>query len=60
MPNRVQIQIIKDALDLEHLLNEWESGFIRDIAEYDDDRELSTKENKVLNQIGNKINRGEV
>lgn len=59
MPNRVQIQIIKDALDEEHMLSEWESKFLNDIAEFDDDRELSAAQNKVLNRIGNKINRGE-
>jgi hypothetical protein len=60
MPNKVQIKFIKDALDAEHMLSEWESQFINDLAELDDDAELSEKQNKVLNRIIGKVNRGEV
>lgn len=56
--NRVQKQIIKDALDEEHRLSEWESEFINDMAEFDDDRELTAKQNSVLNRIGTKLNGG--
>jgi hypothetical protein len=60
MPNKLQIKFIKDALDSEHMLSEWESEFINNIAELDDDKPLSKKQNETLNRITTKINRGEV
>ena len=55
MTNRVQRQIIIDALDNEDLLSDWESDFINDIADYDNDKELTHNQNKILNKIGNRI-----
>lgn len=57
MPNRVQRQIIVDALDNQDKLSEWEYEFIQDIANYPDHRDLSPKQNTVLNRIGTKIER---
>lgn len=53
--DRIQISIIKQALDYEDLLSEWEAGFINSLAERENDYELSDKQNEVLNRIGNKI-----
>lgn len=55
MPNRFQKKLISDALDYEHKLNEWEQGFIKDLADKNDDYELSPRQNKQLNRIGQKI-----
>lgn len=56
--NRIQKKFICDALDSEHMLSEWESQFINDLAERPDDYELSNKQNEVLNRISQKINGG--
>lgn len=56
--NRVQRQFVIDALDQEHKLSEWESGFINDLAERDErnpDLELSDKQNEILNRIQRKL-----
>lgn len=53
--NRVQISIIKGAIDNEILLTEWEAEFVNDIAERDDDYKLSEKQIKIVNRIGNKV-----
>ena len=53
--NRVQIRFIKDALDNEYKLNEWEREFINNLAEKDDSHELSEKQNEVLNRIQRKV-----
>lgn len=53
--NRVQIKFIKDSLDAEDQLNEWESQFINDLANRGDDYELSPKQNHTLNQIQRKL-----
>ena len=58
MPNRIQIQIIKEAMDEPELLDDYENRFIDKMAEYPDKAELSEKQNKVLNKIGSKIARG--
>lgn len=55
--NRVQRKFIIDALDHPELLSEWEYDFINDLAEREDDYELSEKQNSVLNRIIQKINR---
>lgn len=52
--NRVQIKFIKDALDYQHLLTEWEIEFINDLAEKDQDYQLSPAQNKILNRISEK------
>ena len=51
MPNRVQIRFIKDALDSEEKLNDWERGFIDSLAEKDDSYILSDTQNDMLNKI---------
>ena len=56
--DRVQISIIKGAIDNEHLLSEWEIDFVNDIADKDDDYELSEKQNAIVNRIGNKVATG--
>lgn len=53
--DRVQISIIKGALDYEHLLNEWEIGFVNDIADRGDDYRLSKAQVEIVNRIGNKV-----
>lgn len=57
MSNRLQRQIIKDALDNPDLLSPWENERIEEWSDYDDDYEFSDKQNKILNQIGHKIAR---
>lgn len=52
--DRVQRKFIKDALDCEHDLTEWEAKFINDLAEKPDDYELSDKQNEILNRIQRK------
>ena len=52
--NRIQIKFIKDALQYQHLLTEWEIEFINDLAEKDEDYQLSKSQNKVLNRISDK------
>ncbi len=53
--NRIQRQIIKEALDYPDKLSEWEYDFINDLADKDDDYELSDKQNSILNRIGSKM-----
>lgn len=53
--NRVQIKFIKDALDQEHKLTPWESDYVNDLAEKQDDYELSDKQNSILNRIQGKL-----
>ena len=55
MPNRLQIKFIKDALDNQDKLNEWEVDFINSIAEKDDNHELTEKQNATLNKISQKL-----
>jgi len=54
--NKVQIQLIKECLDCEHEMSEWENEFINNIANHEEDYELSKKQNEVLNRINQKIN----
>ena len=56
--NRVQQQIIKEALEYPHLLTEWEVDFIDSLADRDDDYELSSKQNEIVNRIGSKVAAG--
>lgn len=56
--NRVQRKFIIAALDQEHKLTEWECQFVNDLAERDEkqpDRELSDKQNEILNRIQRKL-----
>ena len=56
--NRVQRRFVLDALDQEHKLTEWEAQFINDLADRDEkypDKELSEKQNEILNRIQGKL-----
>jgi hypothetical protein len=56
--NKVQRRFVLDALDQEHKLTDWESQFINDLAERDEqdpNRELSDRQNEVLNRIQRKL-----
>jgi len=53
--NKVQIQIIKEAMDQCDKLTDWEVAFIDSIADYDERYEFTEKQNEVLNRIGNKM-----
>lgn len=58
MPNKLQIKFIKDAMDEPEKLTDWENEFINNIADLADDRELTEKQNSILNRIVTKLNRG--
>lgn len=58
MPNKLQIKFIKDAMDEPEKLTDWESEFINNIAGLANDRELSEKQNSILNRIVTKLNKG--
>lgn len=53
--DRFQKGVIKQALDYPELLSDWENDFISNIADKDDDYELSEKQNDVINRIEHKI-----
>lgn len=56
--NRVQRKFVIDALDQEDKLTEWESQFVNDLADRDEnqpDLKLSDKQNEVLNRIQRKL-----
>lgn len=53
--NRVQISIIKQALDHPEVLDDWEYDFINDMADKEDDYPVSDKQNQILNRISNKL-----
>lgn len=55
MPNRYQRQVIKDAIDNAEKLTDFEYDLIMQWAEYPDDRELSEKQNKIINEISQKL-----
>jgi hypothetical protein len=55
MPNKFQRHVIKDALDNPEKLTDWENERMQEWAEYPDDRELSEKQNAVINQISQKL-----
>jgi hypothetical protein len=54
--NRIQKKFVCDALEYEHVLSEWESQFVNDLAEKKDEYELSEKQNSILNRISQKVN----
>ena len=56
--NRVQLKFIEDAMEQEEKLTDWERGFIDDLSNMDEDRELTVRQNEVLNQITTRLNRG--
>lgn len=53
--NRVQLKFIEDALENDYHLTAWECDFITDLADEDEDYELSDKQNVVLNSISQKL-----
>lgn len=56
--NRLQRKFVLDALRYESYLNDWESQFINDLAERDENNrefELSEKQNHALNLIHDKL-----
>ena len=53
--NRIQKQIIKEAIDCPERLTEWEFDFINDLPGKDDDYELSEQQNHIVNRIGSKM-----
>lgn len=55
MPNKIQRKFILDALDNPEVLSDWEYDFINNLADRDDDYELSEKQNAVLNRISQKL-----
>lgn len=53
--NRVQQRFVKDALDQPEKLTDWEYDFINALAELPEERELTEKQNAVLNRIQRKL-----
>ena len=56
--NKVQRRFVLDAMDQDHILSEWEAGFIDDLADRDEknpDMNLSDKQNEILNRISQKL-----
>lgn len=52
--NGIQKKFIKDALDEPRHLTEWEYDFVNSLAGLDDDRDLTDKQNSILNRISQK------
>lgn len=52
--NKVQVKFLEEALDNEEHLTEWEAGFINNLVGKED-RDLSEKQNEVLNRIQKKL-----
>ena len=55
MMNRLQKQILKEALEYPQYLTEWEYDRVQEWSELPDDYEFSDKQNKIINRIGSKI-----
>ena len=55
MPKTNQAQTIKKAINNKDKLNDWENGFIATLSRKQDDYELSDKQVKTLNKIGQKL-----
>ncbi len=53
--NKVQAAFIIEALDNEDKLTDWEWDFVYSLADLPEEKELSDKQNEVLNRIHNKI-----
>lgn len=53
--NGLQSRIISKALDEPEKLTEWEYDRVNEWADYPKDRELSEKQNAVLNRIWEKL-----
>lgn len=57
MPNRLQRQIILEAIDEPHKLSDKDNEFIQSIAELEDDQKLTSPQNTWLNDIGTRLAR---
>jgi len=55
--NGIQKKFVLDALDSEEKLTDWELDFINSLAEMPEDRNLTSKQNAILNRISQTINR---
>ena len=53
--NGYQVKRIAEALDNERLLTEWEWDFINSLADLDEAKELTHKQNEILNRISQKM-----
>ena len=53
--NKYHTETIKQALDSDELLSEWEVDFISNLADKDDNYKLSEKQVECLNKITSKI-----
>lgn len=54
--NKVQERLLEECMENESKLNDWERGFIDNLSSYDDDRALTTDQNKTLNKLNKKVN----
>ena len=52
--NKVQVKFLEEALDNEEHLTEWEAGIINNLVGKEE-RDLSEKQNEVLNRIQKKL-----
>lgn len=53
--NGFQKKIVLKALDNQDVLSEWEVDFIDSLAERDESKPLSEKQNEILNRIQQKL-----
>lgn len=53
--NNYQKKRINEALEYEEFLSDWESEFINNMAEKNENYELSVKQNHALNKISEKV-----
>ena len=53
--NGFQIKQIKRAMDAPEKLTDWEYDFVNSLAELDESKPLSEKQNKILNRIAEKV-----
>lgn len=56
--NNYQRKRIDEAVRKERRLTVWEQTFIEKLADYDEDEELTAKQNSKLNEICKRINFG--
>lgn len=53
--NSFQKSVIIKALDNDDALTEWEAEFVSSLADLPEDRQLSDKQNEILNRIQQKL-----
>lgn len=56
--NRFQKAVCRQALDQSHKLSEKDIGFIKNLRKYYQEKELQPAQNKWLNDISQKLNKG--